>query len=233
MSNDIIAQEFSVEERFQFMENYTKLVIEKEINSLIVSGNSGLGKSWRIMKLIRKYDDLSFFLVKGFATARALYDTLYLNKDKIIIFDDCDSIMEDKIAVNILKGALDSYDKRVVSWLSKSTDKSIPLQFDFKGQVIFISNIPLSKFDDAIKSRALTVDVFMTLDEKIEQMINLASSGYYLPNVSFEVKYTVAVGLIPYMEKDNVNLRTLEKAIKVYIASNYNKRAIDYIGETA
>jgi len=228
-----ISTEFSVEERFQFMENYVNLVIKNEANSLIISGDSGLGKSWRVMKIIDTYKDLPYFLVKGFATARALYDTLYRHRNKLIVFDDCDSILEDKVAINILKGALDSYDKRTISWLAKSGDKSIPLQFDFSGRVIFISNKPLESFDKAIMSRALSIYVFMTNEEKIEEMIRLSLTSEYLPNIATSIKYSVALELVPYMDKEGVNLRTLEKAIKVYVTSNFNKRTIQYIGETA
>jgi hypothetical protein len=225
--------EFSVEERFQFMENYVQLVAKNEHNSLIISGDSGLGKSWRVMRVINSYNDLPYFLVKGFATARALYDTLYRHKNKLIVFDDCDSILEDKVAVNILKGALDSYEKRTISWLSKSADKSIPLQFDFNGRIIFISNKPLETFDKAIMSRSLSINVFMTKDEKIDEIIRLSMTNEYLPNITKGIKYNVALELVPYMDKESVNLRTLEKAIKAYIASDLNVRTIHYIGETA
>ena len=231
--NKIIQSEFTVEERFQFMETCVNLVITNEAKSLIISGDSGLGKSWRVMKILESYQDLPYFLVKGFATARALYDTLYRNKNKLIIFDDCDSILEDKVAINILKGALDSDKRRTVSWLAKNGDKSIPLQFDFGGRVIFISNIPLEKFDKAMMSRALSVSVFMTNEEKIKEMIRLSLTSEYLPNIPTNIKYNVALELVPYMDKEGVNLRTLEKAIKVYVSSNYNTRMIEYIGETA
>jgi len=231
--NKTISTDFSVEERFQFMENYVNLVIKSEANSLIVSGDSGLGKSFRVMKIINSFEDLPYFLVKGFATSRALYDTLYRHRNKLIIFDDCDSILEDKVGINILKGALDSYDKRTISWLAKGGDKSIPLQFDFNGGVIFITNRPLEKFDKAILSRALSINVFMTNEEKIEEMLRLALDTTFLPNFASSLKYNVALNLVPYMDKEGVNLRTLEKAIKAYVYSDKNVRMIEYIGETA
>ena len=225
--------EFSVEERFTFLENYVKLIVEKKANSLIVSGDSGLGKSFRITKILKSYEDLPYYLVKGYATSRALYDTLYSHRDKIIIFDDCDSILEDKVAINILKGALDSYDERVISWLAKSTDKSIPLQFDFQGQVIFISNLPLEKFDKAMKSRALVIDIFMTTQEKIEQMSNLVLNAKFLPSISYDAKFRAYNALLAYMHNPNVNFRTLEKACKACDTNNDCSKIVRYIGETA
>jgi hypothetical protein len=230
MSN--ISKHFTIDERFHFLETYVILLAEKKATSLIISGDSGLGKSYRVMNIIKSYKDLDYFVVKGFATPRALYDTLYHNRNNLVIFDDCDSILEDKVAINILKGALDSYDERIISWLSKTKDTSIPLQFDFQGQVIFISNKPLSSFSEAMKSRALTIDVFMTTDEKISQMYSILRENVFMKEVNYLTRIEVANLLKPYMYKDSVNFRTLEKAIKVYIASNEDEKSVTYIGET-
>ena len=59
-----------------------------------------------------------FVHFKGRATAAGLFVTLYENCDKIIILDDCDSVFKDADAVNILKGALDSYDTRNISYIT-------------------------------------------------------------------------------------------------------------------
>ena len=228
---------FTVEERFNFLENYVQLVTEKKSNSLIISGNSGLGKTYRVIKKLKE-TNTDYFLVKGFATARALYDTMYRNRNKLIVFDDCDSILEDKVAINLLKGALDSYDERIVSWLSKTKDKSIPLQFDFQGQVIFISNLPLEKFDKAMKSRALTIDVFMTPKEKYELMMKTVYKSDFMPHINQGLKTMVVMELNPYMYKEGLNFRTLEQALIVYnelkpIDWEKATRAVIYIGENA
>lgn len=44
-----------------------------------------------------------------------LYMALFINRDKLIVFDDCDSVFGNIDSVNILKAALDSYDTRMVS----------------------------------------------------------------------------------------------------------------------
>jgi len=207
---------FTINERFEFLENYIKLVIDGKMNSLIINGTTGIGKSHTVLRQLAKTDK-KYFIVKGFSTARALYDTLYNNRNSLIIFDDCDNILNDKIAVNILKGALDSYDDRVISWLSKSTDKRIPLQFNFQGQVIFISNLLTSDFDEAMKSRALMIDLTMTFDEKIERMYEVLK--YIKVEVPFYVRNRVLQFLVEYAQnEEDVNLRTLEKCI--VLASN-------------
>lgn len=213
--------EFSINERFDFLDTYIKLVMLGKMNSLIITGGTGIGKSHTVMREIASYSeaDASVTFVKGFSTARALYDTLYHNRNGIIVFDDCDSVVEDKIAINILKGALDSYDDRVISWLAKSNDKSIPNSFNFQGRIIFISNLPIESFDKAMKSRALTIDLKMTYDEKVDRM------WYILKAIAPSADIGLKMQVLEYMtdsieDEELVNLRTLEQAIVIAEASD-------------
>ena len=87
-------------------------------------------------------------VVKGYATPKALYGTLWEHRDKTIIFDDCDSVLKDAVSLNLLKGALDSYDKRTISWLQKGfIEDNLPNSFEFQGNIIFISNMSSDKLD--------------------------------------------------------------------------------------
>jgi hypothetical protein len=100
---------------------------------------------------------------------------LFNNNGKIVIFDDCDSAFKDPISANILKGALDSNGKRIITWGAESRDESIPSRFEFYGKVIFISNLPLDKFPQAILSRSMLVDLTLTdieLVDRIEQVFS-------------------------------------------------------------
>ena len=105
-----------------------------------------------------------YAVIKGFSTPKAMYRALFENQDKLVIFDDCDSILKDLTALNILKADLDSYGKRTISWLTERESEDLPTSFEFKGQVLFISNLPLDRMNSAIMSRAFTVDVSMTMN---------------------------------------------------------------------
>jgi hypothetical protein len=111
---------FTINQRFEFLGNLTQMVICGITPSLIVVGEGGLGKTHSVNQSIKNTDmcksDYVFF--KGYSTARGLYNTLYDNNGKLIIFDDCDSVLEDKVALNILKSALDSYENRSITWMS-------------------------------------------------------------------------------------------------------------------
>jgi len=164
----------SIGERFRFLRKAVQMVAAGDAPSLIILGQPGLGKSYEVtqalagMGLERNAD---YFVIKGYSSSRALYEALYAHNGRLTIFDDCDSALCDRDAVAILKGALESDKVRPVSWLTAAKHAArIPRTFDFDGQVIFISNLPIEKIDPAICSRSLPVDVHMTPAEILQHM---------------------------------------------------------------
>jgi len=166
--------EFSVAERFEFIEEFTKLVARNVIPSLVVTGSGGLGKTFTVtatLKAIGKTEENNeTHMISGFSTPRALYETLYEHNGKIIIFDDCDSVFKDPIGANLLKAALDSKEKRIISWGASGKDDAIPNRFEFYGKVIFISNLSIDKFPQAVLSRSMLADISLNMEEKIERI---------------------------------------------------------------
>ena len=179
VSASIAKSEFSVKERFDFIQEFTKLCARGVIPSLIITGSGGIGKTQVVMRTLSACSliedtigevDGDYVFVKGYSTARNLYTTLFNNNGKIIIFDDCDTAFKDPISANILKGALDSNGKRVITWGAESRDESIPSRFEFFGKVIFISNIDLNKFPQALLSRSMLVDLTLNGGEMIDRI---------------------------------------------------------------
>jgi hypothetical protein len=217
-ANEPAQSEFDINERFEFLGNFANMVIKDITASLLVSGEGGLGKTHTIKEKLAQaglLEDQDYVIIKGYSTPKALYATLYENQNKLIVFDDCDSVLKDPISLNILKGALDNYDERIISWLSKGfiTD-DLPSSFKFTGRVIFISNLSLTKVDGAVKSRTLSVDLSMTLQDKIDRMRAIIRD--IEPDYSLEVKTKVLDFLDINKEKaKELNMRTFEKAIKV------------------
>ena len=203
-------KDFSINEKFVFLNDLTTMVVNDVTASALIVGSGGLGKTHSVIECIKSNDlsenDYVFF--KGYSTARALYNTLYDNNGKLIIFDDCDSVLEDKIAINILKSALDSYDKRTISWMAKlSKSDDYPNQFDFTGRIIFISNKSKDKIDGAIKTRSLIVDLTMTPSDKIERMKHIV--GNILPEYELGIKEKALDFFDSVREDVSINLRTL------------------------
>lgn len=192
---------FGINERFDFIEKFVRMVARGVSNSLIVAGPGGLGKTHTVTDTLQKMGkrelgigdtEGDYIVVKGFSTAKALYRTLYENNGMTIIFDDTDAIMKDPIGANILKAALDSYDQRVISWNAEFSEREeLPNRFEFVGRVIFITNMSLDKVPQALISRSLKCDVSMTIDEKIERIATVVMSDNFMPSIDNKVKQDV------------------------------------------
>ena len=231
-----VQSEFSINQRFEFLDKFTNMVLDGITASVVITGEGGLGKTHTVLNALAERsmeEDIDYVLIKGYATPKALFATLFENKKKTIIFDDCDSVLRDPTAINILKGALDSYEKRTVSWLQKGfIADDLPLSFEFEGQVIFISNMHSAKMDGAVKSRSIVVDLSMTLKDKIERMRHILAD--ILPDYSMELKTTALDFMTEHAEEaKEFNLRTLQKAIKVIKAYGIDniewKAAVKYL----
>ena len=207
----------SINKRFDILQDLTTLVTRRIMPSLVVTGGPGNGKSHTIIKTIQEnglIESDNYVVFKGYSTARGLYNTLYDHNGKLIVFDDCDSVLEDKTSLNILKSALDSYDKRTISWMAKlGKSDEYPNQFDFTGRIIFISNKDKSDMDDAILSRSLSVDLSMTGDEKIQRMSHVLPQ--ILPDLDMKVKQDALDFLRENKDNESVNLRSLIMVSKI------------------
>jgi hypothetical protein len=204
-----MTETFTINERFEFLDDLTSMVVTGVTPSLVVTGPGGNGKTNSVKRTIENNEltDRDFVFFKGYSTARGLYNTLYDNNGKLIIFDDCDSVLEDKTSKNILKSALDSYEERTISWMAKmNKNDEYPSQFDFTGRIIFISNKSKDSIDGALKSRSLMVDLTMTPEEKIERLTYILPN--ILPEYDMETK-ELALDFLDGVKNDvDINIRT-------------------------
>jgi hypothetical protein len=168
-------------------------------------------------------------VVKGSATPIGLYQTLYKYSDAncVVVFDDCDSILLDDVALNLLKGALDSGKKRKISWLSESSSlrrEGIPDSFEFKGSAIFITNLKFDKMKsqklkdhlDALQSRCHYLDLTLdTMRDKILRIKQIAKDGVLFADYDFAPE--VQDEIIDFMDVNQNRLRemSLRMAIKI------------------
>jgi hypothetical protein len=228
------SEKFDINTRFGFVEKLVTMVASGVQPSAVITGEGGLGKTYTVTKTLEAhgYKDISdladfevgavintrkcFTFVKGYSTAKGLYRTLFENNKSIIVFDDCDAVLKDPVALNILKGALDSYGKRIISWNADMRDDDLPKSFNFEGRVIFISNMDQSKIDQAIRSRSMMIDLSMTTNQKIDRMEHISKLDEFLPEYDASVKAD-ALALIRAIKDDvkEISLRTLIAVAKV------------------
>lgn len=224
---------FGINTRFGFVEKLVTMVAAGVQPSAVITGEGGLGKTYTVVKTLAAagYQDISdlgefqvgevlnrktFITVKGYSTAKGLYRTLFENNKAVIVFDDCDAVLKDPVALNLLKGALDSYGKRIISWNADMRDEDLPRSFNFEGRVIFISNMDQNNVDQAIRSRSMLIDLSMTADQKIDRMEFIAKCDSFMPEYDAKIKAD-SLALIREL-KDvarEISLRTLISVCKV------------------
>jgi len=178
-------------ERFDMLKDMTKAVKKGDVRAMIVSGPPGVGKSHGVEEVLDRYKTLEtlgaakkYEVVKGAMSPIGLYCKLfkYADKDNVLVFDDCDSIFDEPLALNILKAALDSKKTRTIHWNTDSfklRNEGVPDSFKFEGSCIFITNL---KFDnvkskklrdhlEALESRCHYID--LTIDTDREKMLRI------------------------------------------------------------
>jgi hypothetical protein len=178
--------------RFSILDEMAEAVSTSKVRAMIVSGPPGIGKSYGVERALEKrsmFDDIAgsqrkFEVVKGAMSAIGLYKKLYEHSAKghVVCFDDCDAVLYDDLALNLLKAALDTGKKRTLHWNTESRTlmaEGMPNSFEFHGGVIFITNI---KFDNvkskklqdhlqALQSRCHYLD--LTIDSMRDRMLRI------------------------------------------------------------
>jgi len=229
----VVESRFSINERFGFVADMVTMLAKGDQASVIVTGPGGLGKSFTVTQSLRNagLKDVSltedfevgeaiskkaYRVIKGYSTPKGLYRTLYENRNGVIVFDDCDSVLKDAVSLNLLKGALDSYSRRIISWRADLRDEDLPTTFEFKGRVIFISNLSSNQIDQAIITRSMAVDLSMTTQQKIDRMRFILDSSEFMPEYPKAMKID-ALNLIDALQSKvkELSLRTLIQVTKI------------------
>jgi hypothetical protein len=181
-----------IRERFDMLKDMTKAVKKGAVRAMIVSGPPGVGKSHGVEEVLERYDTLEhlgaakkYDVVKGAMSPIGLYCKLfnYADKDSVLVFDDCDAIFEEPLALNILKAALDSKKKRTIHWNTDSfklRNEGVPDSFEFKGSAIFITNLDFHDVKskkirshlEALESRCHYMD--LTIHSERDKMLRIS-----------------------------------------------------------
>ena len=140
-------------DRFEILGEMTDLAIAGDVRAMVVSGPAGLGKSFTVETKLEAFDPsaLDHTIVKGYVRAPGLYKLLYAhrNRGQVLVFDDADAIFFDDTALNLLKAACDTTERRVISYITENglvdeeTAERLPKSFQFDGTVIFITNLDM------------------------------------------------------------------------------------------
>jgi hypothetical protein len=147
-----------ISDTFLMLDKITDACSRGVVRGLVVSGPPGIGKSFGVEKQLEAANmfrtmagqDPKYEVVTGGVSSIGLYQKLYFNKnpENVLVFDDCDAVLFEEESLSLLKGALNSGDKRRIAWNKESrtlTTEGIPESFDFEGGIIFLSNVDFER----------------------------------------------------------------------------------------
>ena len=301
------AGQSSMEEQYHQLQERVRLIASGRsqfIKSLLITGAPSSGKTFTVMQTIKEeglQEGTDYVVKKGRITDTAMYRTLIEQIDGLVIFDDCDSVVESKNGVNMLKGALDTDPVREISYdvqnatntavmtaeqreefvnrvsrifrgeplpsdmeafsvyLNKAKKKKksgddeeeaddyeddesdyeadlhalqqyfsrrMPNKIDFKGRIIFISNMEDSEWDSAILTRAFHVNMNFSDAEMLDYIDNI-KQHIKTPNLTEEEKQEVMDYLRELWSTGNlrrpVNFRLIQQCFDLRLTTDWKK----------
>ena len=233
-------------DRFEILETMTDAAISGDARALIVSGPAGLGKSFTVEKALTNWDPnaVNHKIVKGYIRATGLYKLLYAHRapGQVLVFDDADEVFLDDTAINLLKAACDSSDRRIISYITEGslideeTAERLPKSFQFEGTVIFITNYDFDAMIDrgsklaphlqALVSRAHYIDMAMkTKRDYIIRIRQVVRAGL-LRNNGLDTEAQLDV--VDFIEDNQDKLRELSLRMVLKVASIRRKGSANW-----
>jgi len=226
-----------IADTFLMLDKITDACARGVVRGLVVSGPPGVGKSYGVEKqleaanMFRKVAGLDpkFEVITGGVSPIGLYQKLYHNRnsERVIVFDDSDGVLFEEECITLLKGALNSGDKRRLAWNKESRtllSEGIPEHFDFEGGIIFISNIDfersiqrdsrISSHLEAIMSRCHYLDLEIgSMRDKLLRIRQVVRDGMLIP---FEFTTEQETNIINFVMNNadymrEVSLRAVKK----------------------
>jgi hypothetical protein len=231
-----------LKDRFTTLKQMTQAIKNGGVRSMIVTGPPGVGKSYGVESvlehetLIGKLSGRStanFEIVKGTVSGIGLFEKLfeYSNPGDVLVFDDCNSVLFDEEALDVLKGALDSGQKRVISWNKSSPyleKNNIPNRFEYQGSVIFITNIKfehvkskkLKDHLEALESRSHYID--LQIDTPREKILRIKQVVYETGMLDrHQLTTEQKADLIDFVDQNKDKFRELSLRMILKVADLY------------
>lgn len=213
-------------EMFATLENYIQMIINKRMNSLIICGPPGMSKTYMIRRTLyfnNKKPGSDYTIEKGSSLGvNSVYQLIYDNRNKLLILDDFDTPLSNEDIVNLIKAITDSYGRRIVSLAPEKrissqgggSTNAAPNKFEYKGQLIIITNKKKEDLDLALRSRSPVVEVSFNTKQIIKSMEKLIK--FVAPQVDLKYKMEV-FNYIKILQKNSKSLDVTFRSIKACI----------------
>jgi hypothetical protein len=212
---------------YEELKFYLNMFKNGNANLLVISSRGGLGKSKLITEVL---ENMEYIKILAHVTPLRLYSLCYEHKDKAIIIDDVDSLMENTDNIALIKQLCESSEVKEMSWLSTTStlDKiDLPEVFTTSSKAIIICNSfnELSYKISAVRDRAFNLEFIPNKQEILNKMIEI------LPKIFLDMpqnhKEEVLTLIKEYSNVADISLRSLVKGLSLYKECNSGK-ALDW-----
>jgi len=200
-------------------------VVKSRVNSILISGPPGIGKSFSIEKRLQFHEENSqirFTVTKGHMTPMSMYNMMCERSsvNDIIVFDDCDAVLFNTDALNLLKAASELTTARRVAWHGRAR---IP-EIIFNGKIIVITNIKFRNNPhlSAVLDRVHAFDLEVSFSEKLAKIVDISKT--VMENYSETCDPTDIVSFLLYfqnvIDQSKITLRTFQKLYELKLLVN-------------
>jgi hypothetical protein len=236
-------------DKFTTIQNIAEVFVtgESAQRGLLISGDAGTGKSEYVKQAFISTNTthkVDYQKSKTF-TCPALYAKLWENKQKgdVVVFDDCslESLTGESFNkfVSWMKGGLEiSKDKKMIGYEAATKNKlfeelGVESEFSFEGSIIWITNTRFEKLTkkfgdhwDAIKTRFMPIEVFLTKEEKYmytNYLINeIKMLGKNCKAIEGGYNSKIIKATIEYLDENYENLKEITPRVAIKVADTMN-----------
>lgn len=219
---------------YEYVEDFVNMVLQGLSPACILVSEGGLGKSYLVRTICEEKCPDKYVIFRGHITPKQLFVYLFMNKNKIVIFDDIEDLLKNDKAVGILKSALWAVkgESRIIKYATTNKDGTpYHVEFEFAGGIILLLNkIPRehNPIVQALKTRNSVLEIKLTYKQKLKIMENILRNDSFYHLIGQELSNEDRGRLIKDLREntslslENFNFRTMEKLV-IYYA--YNKKA--------
>lgn len=244
--------EARIAERYKAMESFISAVANNAVNSLIIAGGSGLGKSFGVNKVLHKLKGEKYRYVfhRGYLKNTGLFRLLWEHKEpgQTIVIDDCDRIFSDEDSLNMLKAALELKQSREICWGSEKEfidhdGVTIPRTFNYEGSIIFLTNLAFSELASgvsrnaphlqALESRSLVIDLKIKTKREFMAKIKMTLREGMLKDKGFKPEEEAEILKFMTDHVDKLKELSLRMCEKIAVLYKMDKKNWKNLAETA
>ncbi len=150
------------------------------LNMLVVCSRGGLGKSEEARRVL---DEDQIVSIGGHVTPLKLYELLYENRDRKIVFDEIDGLLAATKHVGLLKQLCETRERKRITWASADR-RAAEIDggrgyFHTRSHVLMLCNsfIALSANVAALQTRATVIQFVPSSDEILDKIKTFATDA--------------------------------------------------------